>query len=512
MDPDPNTFPLLSYVISHIASDGTSAVSASTNPPQILTKMPHLSRPNVLASMIEAVSDVRKTRSFLQNLGPRPDRKTVETARSKLAGIESSLAVSLEELFLCPRPGVVDLLEWRAFLAEKEVEIRHDADKEKHPQKLILLWDEMHEAYGKLLKEAEERLVKIYENEAENSEEVKAEVARILREAEGKPLERLEFTERKLRYLPPEFGNITGLLLLNLSSNELKVCSALFSRFLYEFSFRSDSPIMSKQVIPESIARLEQLEELNLSSNLLDSLPDSIGLLHKLKILNVSGNKLKALPDTICLCRSLIELDVSFNSLSQLLNDLGRYLGNLRKLSIHLNKIRSLPASIGGMSALCFLDAHMNELSSLPDEIGRLTNLEILNLSSNFTNLTQIPNMIGELKNLRELDLGDNQINALPKTIGRLDKLTKLNLEHNPLETPPPEIINEGVEAVKNFMRDVLVEEENKRSLERNEQRRSGWLMSGGSWLINSASVVGGSISGYLGGAPKTATYLEEAR
>ncbi|KAL4297727.1 hypothetical protein GQ457_12G021270 [Hibiscus cannabinus] len=485
MDPDPNTFPLLSYVISHIASDGTSAVSASTNPPEILTKMPHLSRPNVLASMIEAVSDVRKTRSFLQNLGPRPDRKTVETARSKLAGIESSLAVSLEELFLCPRPGVVDLLEWRAFLAEKEVEIRHDADKEKHPQKLILLWDEMHEAYGKLLKEAEERLVKIYENEAENSEEVKAEVARILREAEGKPLERLEFTERKLRYLPPEFGNITGLLLLNLSSNELKV-------------------------IPESIARLEQLEELNLSSNLLDSLPDSIGLLHKLKILNVSGNKLKALPDTICLCRSLIELDVSFNSLSQLPNDLGRYLGNLRKLSIHLNKIRSLPASIGGMSALCFLDAHMNELSSLPDEIGRLTNLEILNLSSNFTNLTQIPNTIGELKNLRELDLGDNQINALPKTIGRLDKLTKLNLEHNPLETPPPEIINEGVEAVKNFMRDVLVEEENERSLERNEQRRSGWLMSGGSWLINSASVVGGSISGYLGGEAITRIEKEE--
>ncbi|KAK8602454.1 hypothetical protein V6N13_057917 [Hibiscus sabdariffa] len=487
MDPDPNTYPLLSYVISHIASHGTSAVSASTNPPQILTKMPHLSRPNVLASMIEAVSDVCKTRSFLQNLGPRPDRKTVETARSKLAGIESSLAVSLEELFLCPRPGVVDLLEWRAFLAEKEFEIRHDADKEKHPQKLILLWDEMHEAYGKLLKEAEERLVKIYENEAENSEEVKAEVARILREAEGKPLERLEFTERKLRYLPPEFGNISGLLLLNLSSNELKV-------------------------IPESIASLEQLEELNLSSNLLDSLPDSIGLLHNLKILNVSGNKLKALPDTICLCRSLIELDASFNSLSQLPNDLGRYLGNLRKLSIHLNKIRSLPASIGGMSALCFLDAHMNELSSLPDEIGRLTNLEILNLSSNFTNLTQIPNTIGELKNLRELDLGDNQINALPKTIGRLDKLTKLNLEHNPLEIPPSEIINQGVEAVKTFMRDVLVEEENKRSLERNEQTRSGWLMSGGSWLINSASVVGGSISGYLGGAPKNATYLEEAR
>lgn len=45
------------------------------------------------------------------------------------------------------------------------------------------------------------------------------------------------------------------------------------------------------------------LEELNLASNLLETLPDSIGLLHNLKILDVSGNKLSALPDSISHCR-----------------------------------------------------------------------------------------------------------------------------------------------------------------------------------------------------------------
>jgi Leucine-rich repeat (LRR) protein len=56
-------------------------------------------------------------------------------------------------------------------------------------------------------------------------------------------------------------------------------------------------------VIPDTISGLLNLEELNISSNILKSLPDSIGFLQKLKILNVSGNKLSALPDSIGQCR-----------------------------------------------------------------------------------------------------------------------------------------------------------------------------------------------------------------
>lgn len=56
-------------------------------------------------------------------------------------------------------------------------------------------------------------------------------------------------------------------------------------------------------MIPDSIAGLENLEDLNLSSNILTSLPESIGLLLKLKNLDVSNNKLVALPDSICHCK-----------------------------------------------------------------------------------------------------------------------------------------------------------------------------------------------------------------
>lgn len=60
---------------------------------------------------------------------------------------------------------------------------------------------------------------------------------------------------------------------------------------------------VGKQVLPDSIAGLQNLEVFDVSSNLLVSLPDSIGLLLNLRVLNVSGNKINALPQTISRCR-----------------------------------------------------------------------------------------------------------------------------------------------------------------------------------------------------------------
>ncbi|KAB1994808.1 hypothetical protein ES319_D13G122700v1 [Gossypium barbadense] len=258
MDPSPTTYPLLSYVMSLLPFDGPafnpqdpSATSSSTDPPHIVNQMPHLSSPNVLSSMIHAVSVVSQTRSFLQNLGPRPDHESVNMARSKLAEIVSSVTKSVEELGLCPRPLEVDLLEWRAFLVSEELEVRKEADKEKPTHRLILQLDEMHEAYEKLLKEAEQRLVKIYENtekvgvnSQEVEEEVNEDVAMVLQETERRALERVELSERRIRVLPQAFGKING--------------------------FSSLILIMRKQVIPEWIAGFGKLEQLNLASNLLE--------------------------------------------------------------------------------------------------------------------------------------------------------------------------------------------------------------------------------------------------
>ncbi|KAJ6970595.1 plant intracellular Ras-group-related LRR protein 9-like [Populus alba x Populus x berolinensis] len=510
MDPDPKTHPILSYVMARLPSLGHKSPGPSfdieqppqpSQPPPPQSLFPRLSDPALLSSMRRAVGDVAQTRSVLHTLGPRPDHETVDTAKLKLSEIESNLSKQLEDLVLSPRPCEIDRLEWRAHLAEKEKKIREEAEKEIGFYKMVLQLDEMHRDYEKLLKEAEDKLEKIYrkaergveqDKEEEGVEvevEVTEEVVGVLREGSSKGIERVDLSNRRLRFLPEGFGRVVGLKVLNLSNNQL-------------------------QVIPDSITGLEILEELNLASNLLEALPDSIGLLQNLKILDVSSNKIEVLPDTICHCRSLLELDVSFNCLTYLPTNIGHEMSNLQRLSIQLNKISSLPTSIGEMRSLRHLDAHFNELRGLPPAIGKLTNLETLNLSSNFSDLKELPETFGDLTNLKELDLSNNQISALPDSFGRLDNLTKLNLDQNPLVIPPPEVIKEGVEAVKIYMAkrwiDILVEEERKSMLEVQEQAQTGWLTRGASWLKTYATGVSATVSGFLSPRVSRDPYLDQ--
>ncbi|CAI0450858.1 unnamed protein product [Linum tenue] len=516
MDPNPKSFPILSYVMQRLPSISPRAAlspssAASARPPltafdieqqplrsssassspssspsgqtRLLSAMPNLKDPELLASMTTAIADVSQTRAILRRLGPRPDHETVDDAKAKLADIEANLSKRLEEIVLTPRPEDVDRLDWREQLAKKEDDCRKIAEKEKSLYTTIVQLEEMHVGYDKLLKEAEQRLVQMYENaervegeeeQAPPKEEVNEDVVRVLQEASGKGIDKVDLSARKLRYLPEAFGKIHGLKLLNLSNNQL-------------------------EMVPDSIAGLEHLEELNLASNLLQVLPDSIGLLLNMKVLNVSSNKLESLPDSIAHCRSLEELDVSFNRLTYLPTNIGNEMVNLHTFSFQLNKVRSIPMSIGEMKSLRHLDGHFNELNGLPHTIGKLTNLETLNLSNNFTDLRELPETFGELLSLKELDLSNNQIHALPDTFGRLENLVKLNLEQNPLVVPPVEVVKEGVQGVKRYMAqrwiDILMDEEKKAILETQEEGESGWLTRSTSWLKNTAATVSGYVS-----------------
>ncbi|XP_051122616.1 plant intracellular Ras-group-related LRR protein 3 [Andrographis paniculata] len=322
------------------------------------------------------------------------------------------------------------------------------------------------------------------------------EVVRILTEAQNsnkeRVIERIDLSGRRLKFLPEALGKIQGLIFLNLSKNHL-------------------------QVLPDSISGLRKLEELDVSSNLLEGLPDSIGLLVNLKVLNVSGNKLQKLPESIAGCRSLIELDASFNNLMFLPTNIGYGLTNLQKLSIYLNKIRALPNSICEMKSLEYLNAHFNAIHALPSAIGRLTNLQVLNVSRNFSDLTELPESISDLTNLQELDISNNQIRALPDTFYRLQNLRKLDCHQNPLVVPPIEIAVGGVEDVREYMVKIRMsslqdeqrmQQQRQRLIEENEN--GGWATWGASLLQNVYSGVSQTVSGYFGSNSPKDPFLDQ--
>ncbi|VVA91165.1 unnamed protein product [Arabis nemorensis] len=445
MDHDLEIFPLLSYVLHH--SDPASHAPPSLAIQQSLAnRYPLLTNPHVISSLIDSIpSNITQTLFVFGSLGPRPDSLSVSSARTKIAQIR----------------------EMDSFPPE-------DTAKEEQIYATVVRLEEVHDGYEKQLRDLEEELSEVYASAVESlngGDEVNEEVLSVIKEGEdGGIVERINLSDRQLKLIPEALGRMVGLVSLNLSRNDLKF-------------------------VPDSISGLEKLKELDLSSNLLRSLPDSIGLLLDLRILNMAGNKLTSLPESIAQCRSLVELDASFNNLTQLPANFGYGLLNLERLSIQLNKIRFFPNSICEMRSLRYLDAHMNEIHGLPIAIGRLTSLEVLNLSSNFSDLTELPDTISDLTNLRELDLSNNQIRVLPDSFFRLEKLEKLNLDQNPLELPPQEIVSQSAKAILEFMMkrwEEIVEEERVRIMIEAEQRQGGAT----GWFTWGSSIVTNLISG----------------
>lgn len=262
MDPHPGTFPILSYVMSRLPSFGPrtpthettqsqsdveqpphSDPSSSYSPSSIMGQMPNLADPKLLASMTRAISDVSQARRVLKLIGDRPTHEEVDDAKAKLTDLEAHLSRQLEEIVQLPKPPEIDEQKWRAHLAEREKQCRESAEKEKRVYKALLQRDEMHDAYAKLLKDAEKRLVKIYEDEGDGDndndvdvvgdEAEKEHAVGILQEACKNRVERVDLSGQHLKMLPDVVGRISSLVVLNLSTNQLSVTMLFFMPFVF---------------------------------------------------------------------------------------------------------------------------------------------------------------------------------------------------------------------------------------------------------------------------------------
>ncbi|KAI7887833.1 uncharacterized protein EV154DRAFT_539569 [Mucor mucedo] len=93
------------------------------------------------------------------------------------------------------------------------------------------------------------------------------------------------------------------------------------------------------------------------------------------------GNRLVYLPDTIADMPLLEELDVSYNRLRTLPNDLR--IPTLLSLNVSHNQLDFVPKSIASCSRLKTLNLSKNHLTSLPADLVNLRRLELFDISEN---------------------------------------------------------------------------------------------------------------------------------
>ncbi|KAL2229054.1 UNVERIFIED_CONTAM: Receptor kinase-like protein Xa21 [Sesamum indicum] len=274
--------------------------------------------------------------------------------------------------------------------------------------------------------------------------------------------------------LPPDMGNLTFLVSLNLSSNSfhgslpqelaqlrrLEVIDFRFNDFggdvpswfgfLGELQFLNLRNNSFSGFGPTSIANMSKLEMLDLSYNPLQGkIPDEIGNLHNLKRLSLQFNKFDGLiPTTIFNISSLESLALTGNSLSgDLQGDLCRSLPRLNELYLSSNELDGqIPSNISQCSQLRLLSLSHNKFSgSVPSGIGNLTALEILYLGSNDLTGT-IPKEIGNLQSLEVLYLGvNNLMGTIPTEIFNISTLQSISVSMNQLSGQLPSNFGHGL-------------------------------------------------------------------
>jgi len=127
-----------------------------------------------------------------------------------------------------------------------------------------------------------------------------------------------------------------------------------------------------------------------------------------------------------------------------------RQLRRLKKLGIDALNITELPDWIGNLGLTSFSVAD-NKLSTIPDSLQRLRHLKSLRLSWN--PLEKIPGVVFNLPSLENLHIEKCNIREIPTGILHLHQLRTLACEHNPIESPPEEVAQKGLDAIRDYWR-----------------------------------------------------------
>ncbi len=187
----------------------------------------------------------------------------------------------------------------------------------------------------------------------------------------------VDLSNKRLREFPEQLFALPNLRKLSLAGN-------------------SDLP-----GIPERIAELAALEELDLSDLRLEQLTPAIGGLKNLRVLDISGNRLEAVPDELGDLPSLEVLRAG--DLECPVPDALSRLSTLVELDLYRLECRTgFPMAVTRLTRLRKLNLSLAILGKVPDELLALTELEELHLDAALGFVRRLPDL-AQLPRLRVL-------------------------------------------------------------------------------------------------------------
>ncbi|MCH2046773.1 MAG: hypothetical protein MK212_21845, partial [Saprospiraceae bacterium] len=194
----------------------------------------------------------------------------------------------------------------------------------------------------------------------------------------------------------------------------------IIDQYLYAGSWTGED------LLPLLISKLDNLQDLDVSSNYLRDVPESIKNLKGLKRLNLADNHIYQLPVGLCELADLERLYAERNYIHTLPEDIGK-LQQLQKLTLYQNPLYLLPTSFGQLSQIRELQFERNSHLDWMQVFEVLKNMDnLMKLEIRQCRIEKMPVELTKLRHLQELTLYNNDLLRFPDHIDQLTQLRTL--------------------------------------------------------------------------------------
>ena len=266
-------------------------------------------------------------------------------------------------------------------------------------------------------------------------------------------LQLLNLSCNQLESLPSQIGFLSRLRYLNVRMNSLRHLPETLSelQFLEDFDV-STNPLQSLpsrlsvvtlspaqlQGFSEQIHKWKDMQNLHVSgrnfSHFLKKVPEDLAYLPSLKNLDLSWNEISILPEAFSTVEGL-SIDVRYNPLRKLPSQLTALIvdAGLWRRKQHLI------CSLETLYRLQIESDSSNQVTHLTAKIANLHSLKELRIRHG--GLLSLPHEIGQLSNLKILDVEGNDLESLPSTVQNMLSLERLNIKMNPLSSASIDLI-----------------------------------------------------------------------